>query len=607
MAGFVLNGRALIAADDIRQGPHRWAHLASLMFLILLMAARASSVAAVPALVTFNVNSTLDQIDDNISDGLCQTADGTCTLRAAVMQANAISGEGVQVNLPNGTYTLTRPAAGNNGPDSGDLNLTTPTSGDPVIHITGANTAATIIDANSLDRAFAVDGGRTATIAGVTIANGYRENPTGPAEGGAIVNIGRLTIATSIVRDNTAIGLKAEGGGIANGGELTVMDSEITGNAAEGDTAWGGGLYNFGRLDVTNSVIEGNWTAGNSYRGGGIASDGDASVLTVSGSDINANTAIYGGGIFSALGHLILTESTVSDNTAAVGGGIYLDLGSADMADSTINGNSAPAAGGIYNSATTVVVRSTVSDNGGDGPLANGGGFINREGAVLTIIASTVSGNASRTAGGIYNAGDLFIVNSTISLNDAYDIGGGIYNDGTANLYNTTIVVNQADADVDFAGDAGGVFSRAGAEFNLRNTLLAGNYRSAAPEYDECGGFINSFGVNLIGIETLDGDSVNCAVDETFGPWSFLNDLETLGELQDNGGPTATHALLDGSNAIDGGDPINGCVDYNALPLATDQRGAPRVAGDVCDVGAFEYEADVPVVGFAVYLPVGIR
>ena len=51
-----------------------------------------------------------------------------------------------------------------------------------------------------------------------------------------------------------------------------------------------------------------------------------------------------------------------------------------------------------------------------------------------------------------------------------------------------------------------------------------------------------------------------------------------LGPLQDNGGPTPTHALLLGSPAIDAS---------SACP-ATDQRGVTRPQGAGCDIGAFE-------------------
>jgi len=54
-----------------------------------------------------------------------------------------------------------------------------------------------------------------------------------------------------------------------------------------------------------------------------------------------------------------------------------------------------------------------------------------------------------------------------------------------------------------------------------------------------------------------------------------------LGALADNGGPTQTMALPDGSPAIDAGNQV-GCP-------TTDQRGVPRPRSD-CDIGAYEYD-----------------
>ena len=121
------------------------------------------------------------------------------------------------------------------------------------------------------------------------------------------------------------------------------------------------------------------------------------------------------------------------------------------------------------------------------------------------------------------------------------------------------------------------------ATFNLHNTLVAGNNVSDAPVYDDCTGTLNSYGRNLFW--TVDG----CTVTTADGSWTTLNSLDSLGQLQNNGGPTWTHALLSGSNAIDGGDPVQGCVDSNSILLATDQRGAARAVGVRCDIGAFEY------------------
>ena len=64
-----------------------------------------------------------------------------------------------------------------------------------------------------------------------------------------------------------------------------------------------------------------------------------------------------------------------------------------------------------------------------------------------------------------------------------------------------------------------------------------------------------------------------------------------LGPLQDNGGPTMTHALLPGSPAINQ-IPVEDCLDADGAPLATDQRGVsrPETGGTLCDVGAFEVQ-----------------
>ena len=40
------------------------------------------------ASATFIVDSELDAVDSNLGDGVCQTAEGTCTLRAAIQEAN---------------------------------------------------------------------------------------------------------------------------------------------------------------------------------------------------------------------------------------------------------------------------------------------------------------------------------------------------------------------------------------------------------------------------------------------------------------------------------------------------------------------------------------
>src|SRR5262245_47983617 len=58
----------------------------------------------VPA--TFNVNTTVDSLDANLGDGVAADSLGRTSLRAAVMEANALAGADT-INLPSATYALT--------------------------------------------------------------------------------------------------------------------------------------------------------------------------------------------------------------------------------------------------------------------------------------------------------------------------------------------------------------------------------------------------------------------------------------------------------------------------------------------------------------------
>jgi hypothetical protein len=71
------------------------------------------------------------------------------------------------------------------------------------------------------------------------------------------------------------------------------------------------------------------------------------------------------------------------------------------------------------------------------------------------------------------------------------------------------------------------------------------------------------------------------------GPGDQINTDPLLGPLQNNGGPTLTHALSLGSPAIDAGDPS-----FTPPPLY-DQRGPGfwRVRNGRIDIGSFEVQA----------------
>ena len=77
-----------------------------------------------PALaVTFEVNTTADQPDLTPADGQCLTAQGACSLRAAIQQANATPGKDL-IHLPEGSYLLDLDSGQNeDAAATGDLDI----------------------------------------------------------------------------------------------------------------------------------------------------------------------------------------------------------------------------------------------------------------------------------------------------------------------------------------------------------------------------------------------------------------------------------------------------------------------------------------------------
>lgn len=114
---------------------------------------------------------------------------------------------------------------------------------------------------------------------------------------------------------------------------------------------------------------------------------------------------------------------------------------------------------------------------------------------------------------------------------------------------------------------------------NAANSIISGNIdNSPDASHPDCSGTLLSQGYNLI------GDTSGCFIGgDISGNLTGVDPL--LGPLQDNGGPTFTHALLPGSPAINAGNPA-GCTDHLGNSLLTDQRGMPRVGR--CDMGAYE-------------------
>ncbi len=307
----------------------------------LLLAGRAPAFArdaAAPAGLTFVVNSSADVDDANPGDGVCATAGGVCTLRAAVQEANAHPGADTIQLQADTTYFPTQ--AEGTGVDAADLVIS------DSLTLLGAGPDSTIIDGSGVVGQRVMDITGTVVISGITIAHG-----SGTSFGGGLLNNGWLTLVnTHVLSNSVSGGLNDWGGGINSFGDLTVTDSLIRGNQTGSGNPNGGGIMNggFGTLTLIRTTVMNNTTPG---QGGGVA---DATRIV--DSTFSGNMGGTGGAIYAFSRPQVVLNSTVSGNFASdTGGGVYVNFGETDLINTTVanneanTGKSSAVGGGVVN------------------------------------------------------------------------------------------------------------------------------------------------------------------------------------------------------------------------------------------------------------------
>ena len=450
---------------------------------------------AISAPDVFYVDSFVDSVDANPGDGFARDALGRSTLRAAIMESNALAGRHTVI-LQEGTYNLSIAGQQEDLAATGDLDVL----GDLVILGSGAQ--GTVIDGGGLDRVINVSASGDLQLSGVTIRGG---NLPPQPDFGILMNLSAVAVSGGSVTDDPF--KEVNGGGLRNRGLSAISGCVISGNTANA----GGGIYNRGQLTVDNCKIQAN----TAFEGGGIDTYSDSTENYL---------------------QLQIDHSTIADNTLAGfgwrGGGLCIQNVPVQLNNSTISGN-----------------QIQLGSGGGSGAGVYMDGWYDPTMA-LTMVNTTISGN--------HVAGQ-------------HGSGGAISTGGMLNLLNCTITGN-------FAADSGGI---SGLNVNIKNTILAGNSGSMSQPSDFSGTAVSQ-GHNIIG--NIDG----ILNSDWWGPYDQVvaNAADFLGPLQDNGGPTFTHALLPGSTAIDAGD--------NSGAPATDQRGvlrpqdANRDLVATVDIGAYE-------------------
>jgi predicted outer membrane repeat protein len=335
---------------------------------------------------------------------------GPGSLRAAILTADAgsHSDQSTIGFTVSGTIDLQRPLP--------DLNNSIAIRGPRAGSLTVQRDAAVTFTSAIL----IVDVGQTASLAGLTIANG---------SAGGIVNNGTLTVSDCTVPGNSAF----IGGGIFNGSEggVVVRDSVLMGNTAQ----LGGGIANENLSgSVATVTVSGSTLSGNSAIaidvngrstgsfGGGIWSESSfgSAAVTVSGSTLSGNFATVGGGAifqdtFNGTGTVTIAGSTLCGNTAGEGGAINNGLGmTLVVRGSSFSGNTAgDSGGGIYNLGTATLKDTTLSGNTAG---SEGGGVFNGAFGTLAIKDSTALHNVAPLGADLYNLGALTLDDSTVGV-----------------------------------------------------------------------------------------------------------------------------------------------------------------------------------------------
>jgi CSLREA domain-containing protein len=331
----------------------------------------------------FSVDSLADAGDDDVTDDLCETTTGTCTLRAAVQQANVILGM-IEIELGAGVHQLSLAGSDENFAVTGDLDLDTP------VTIRGAGSGLTSVDGGSLDRVFdvgtpdhvATNAPDRALILDLTITAG----DAGPDNGGGIatrrdLRVERVVLSGNYARRGSAIASTRSGGLFTPPASIVeVVDSTVTGNTGAlplfiadaritgsslinniGTIAANGGAGEFAKLHLKNSTVSGNHadTTGAFFAGQAI----------IESSTIFGNSGDFAPGGLFLLEFSVLHNSILADNLA---GGIPDECSFNSLAITSFGYNLTDTDSGDCNltDATDQVLTDPLLD-----PLGDNGGF----------------------------------------------------------------------------------------------------------------------------------------------------------------------------------------------------------------------------------------
>ncbi len=399
--------------------------LAALMVVMLAVAALPVGPAYA---ATFTVSKTADT-----NDGTC---DADCSLREALVAANATAGADIITLVSGSTYTFSLAGAGEDASATGDLDVTD--AAGVTINTSGAGAA--IINANSIDRVLDVRPGAALTLNNINVTNGS----VGANGGGLLMAGASLTITNGSVSNNLTTAGNDGGAIYVSAGTVTINGTSFTNNTSADD---GGALYLIaGTTTISNATFDDNtgFDIGGAIRNDAVNTSITRTTFLNNAGNSN-NTApggVGGGGIFinDTANNTTITLSTFQGNStthanSARGGAIYTEGTNVIVANSTFTGNSA---------------NENVAGAAGD--VAQGGAIFQDDvGGInpsLTLYNVTLSGNTTTvnglgTASGasIYKntaTGTITVANTIVANGTPNNCSGSAVTDGGNNInFNT--------------------------------------------------------------------------------------------------------------------------------------------------------------------------
>ncbi|MFN8622072.1 MAG: choice-of-anchor Q domain-containing protein [Chloroflexota bacterium] len=315
----------------------------------------------------------------------------------------------------------------------------------------------------------------------------------------------------------------------------------------------------------------------------GILKGAAATVLTVNGGPLKVIGLTITGGKAT-------TCPTLTN--AACGGGIVVASGvTLSLSRVRLIGNQVVGAGlrpiayggAIFSQGTVTIVASTISGNSVTGTSFGIGGAVDQAGGSLTIRRSLLSANSAsgdgRAVGGAIAATSaaVTITDSTLSGNHVSSAGttdGGAYVDAADSPTNPSLHLSGSTVTLNDGGPGGTGGIIANGDVHIDSTIIAGN--TGSPPDCSLG---NAVSLNLS--DDLVGVATGCGAFTNGVDGNLVGADPALAPLANNGGPTRTHRLLNGSDAI-------GAAGAGPCLTDTDQRGVHRPQGAACDIGAYE-------------------